>query len=192
MKPPPRLRCASPSPQCGACAPGGGPVHTEMSATSRLRCALHAPSARAPVLRISFRPRAIGQLAILASLWVPVCPAAAGCAVPDLTSNAARAVCVIDPAAVSRIVELQAHFRGFHDDSEAVIAVRRNGAAVPCEPGARTELSRESGAEGDVSLFCRFAVEPTGAAGSSVEALLRFRHAEFDSVRLLTSPVTKP
>ncbi len=147
----------------------------------------------------SFRSRsplvlrgAVRLVALLSGFGAPAALSAAECEVRNLSFQTAQVVCAIGDLAESGFVRLETNFRGFHDDSEIAMEVRVDGAPVVCDPGGRVELSGESGEEGDVALSCRFPVKPTGVAGRSVDAQLRFRHADFASVRLLPGAVTKP
>jgi hypothetical protein len=151
---------------------------------------MHADSFHA---RSAFLMRgAMRFVALLSGLVAPVTLFAADCEVRNLAFQTAQVTCAIGDGAESGVVRLEATFRGFHDDSEIAMDVRVNGAPVVCDPGGRVELSGESGEEGDVALSCRFRMEATGVAGRSVDAQLRFRHADFAGVRLLPEAETKP
>jgi hypothetical protein len=118
--------------------------------------------------------------------WAPfllglAAPAAAACAIEDLTNESGRVVCAAGIAG-TRAVRLEVVIGGFHDDSRVSMSVSVGGVEALCAAGDVLELSGDAGDIGDVVLTCRLGQTD----GRTVSARLRLHHAYFVEARLLS------
>ena len=131
----------------------------------------------------SRRAFARGALLVLAAVACGPASAAdpATCAARSVPTDSQVVTCTFGPSTVRRSVRFVAQFVGSHDDTRLALTATLDGKPLECEAGSTTSLSAE---DGQVSLVCRFAVEPA-ASSPLLEVALSVHHAQYLSASVV-------
>jgi hypothetical protein len=108
-------------------------------------------------------------------------PAGPACSVESQTYDSKTVLCVIAPGESPRRFEFMARFSGGHDDTSASIETFLDGQALGCDADSKKSLFGE---DGDVKLFCRFAVSAPSPSESRLKATIRWNHAQYTDYQL--------
>lgn len=103
----------------------------------------------------------------------------AACEVRTQTLRAVELTCAAPKDGRPGGARIDVRLDGFHDDSQASIALESGGQPVRCHPDDRTSLSGENGDEGEVRLVCRFDAASIARGAGGVIVRVDMHHAQF-------------
>lgn len=89
--------------------------------------------------------------------------------------NSLDVVCALSVNEAAQTYRFKADFSGSHDDTSVRISPTLDGVPVQCGAGSRTVSNFETG---DVTLACRFRVEPKAGAQQVLGVTIFWSHAD--------------
>jgi hypothetical protein len=122
---------------------------------------------------------------IFASVLATVLPPALPCDIKPGFGDKYEASCQLPASSTPQPLRFTAQFSGGHDDTRAQMELTLGGAPLACGEGSKLELEGEYG---DVSLVCRFTLEPGDTR--QLSAAVKWYHAENTGATL--TPDKKP
>lgn len=97
------------------------------------------------------------------------------CEVAAARGNSLDVVCALSVNEAAQTYRFKADFSGSHDDTSVRISPTLDGVPVQCGEGSRTVSNFETG---DVTLACRFRVEPKVGAQQVLGVTIFWSHAD--------------
>lgn len=126
------------------------------------------------------RPTLTLALSVLCQLGAQAATAPR-CDVVDQTYDSKDVLCTIPSGPQAINYGFTARFSGGHDDTQALIRPQLNGVAATCDTGSKLNLFGE---DGNVSLYCHFAVPAAPASDTQLRVHIHWSHAEYTDDQL--------
>lgn len=102
--------------------------------------------------------------------------AAEACSVSGSNYESRDVQCQFPKAQAGRKFLFKANFSGGHDDTVARLQPTLNDVPLECDEGSKVHLIAE---DGDVSLWCSFAVAGNNPQGDVFKVKVYFSHAQY-------------